>query len=156
MARSLQGSLGQPYPHRTKQCRDDADVRICCLPDRPVWPRVVMYIIPVPCPPTQIRIVDAPAHCTKEIASNSWTALHLHLHRHLHIPTAPAPTPALQTLFPAGVYILTDATNSVYWKQYDIYISAAACMYYFTFIIFFSFFLSSAFSRADPRCRRAC
>ena len=32
MARSLQGSLGQPYPNRSKQRRDDADVRIgVCL-----------------------------------------------------------------------------------------------------------------------------
>ena len=81
MARTLQGPLGQSYPHRSKQCRDDADVRISVRLPRVT--RVAMYHLILS--PTQIRIVDAPALCAKEITSK----IHgrpLHLHLHLHIP----------------------------------------------------------------------
>jgi len=138
MARSLQGSLGQPYPHRAKQCRDDADVRVFCVTRNCLVARVMMYfslsIIRSPSPAAQIRIVDAPACRTKEII----TSIHgrpLHLHLHLHIPHTPlssAPPPPNPS---PRAFTLTDATNSIFWKQYDLYISAVACMYYFTLFL---------------------
>ena len=52
------------------------------------------------------------------------------------------------TFFSPPAFTLTDATNSIYWKQYDLYISAAACMYYFTFL-YFSFFFFLRLSHAQ-------
>ena len=114
---------------------------VSVLPELPRVARVMMYPSSDPLP-QQIRIVDAPALCTKEITSNSWADPAPSYSIQFPIPT---PAPPSKPSSPRA-FTLTDATNSIYWKQCDLYISAAACMYYFTFFIVFLFF----FSRADP------
>ena len=80
----------------------------------------------------QIRIADAPARGAKEIAPMTTTTC---------LPRRPRSSPP----FPPSprAFTLTDARhNSIFWKQYDLHISAdCIVLFYVLYCLFFSLFL---------------
>lgn len=88
----------------------------------------------------QIRIADAPARGAKEIALMTTTTCLPGRPR-----SSPPPPPSPRA------FTLTDARhNSIFWKQYDLHISADCIVLFYVLYCLFLFFFPLSLSHADP------